>query len=208
MVHRVDMAAFEIHDDPDELRRILREKGFTKIPVYDEKIDKIIGLIYAKDFFLSPDRPLQQLVRPVRFVPAIVSLTQLLTHFRRTRTQLAIVVDEHGGVVGLVTVEDVARQIVGELAPQNESEQPSWQRLDARHYRVSGSVNIRDWAEEFGIRQWDQRVTTLGGLIVTRLGRPAETGDRVRFGNLLLTVESLRGRRIEWVLLELTEGKT
>ncbi len=207
MVHRVDMIAFEIHDDPDELRRLLRENGFAKIPVYEEKIDKIIGLIYAKDFFLNPDRPLQQLVRPVKFIPELISLTQLLNHFRKTRTQLTIVVDEYGGVVGLATIEDVARQIVGELAPEDESEKPQWQKLDDYHYRVSGSVNVREWAEEFGVPNWDQRVTTLGGLIVTRLGRPAEIGDRIKIGNLLMTVESLRGRRVEWVLLELADGQ-
>jgi putative hemolysin len=207
MVHRVDMIAFEIHDDPDELRKILRENGFAKVPVYDEQIDHIIGLIYAKDFFLNPNRPLQQLVRPVKFVPELVTLTQLLNHFRRTRSQLSIVVDEYGGVVGLATVEDVARQIVGELAPEDEDEKQQWEKLDDRHYRVSGSVSIRDWADEFSVAQWDERVTTLGGLIVTRLGRPAETGDRVLIGNLLMIVESLRGRRIEWVLLELMNGQ-
>lgn len=204
MVHRTEMTAFEIEDDPDELRRLLREKGFAKIPVYENEIDNIIGLIYAKDLFLARHRPLRQLLRPVQFVPEIINLTQLLRHFRRTRTQLAIAVDEYGGVVGLVTIEDVARQIVGELVP-DQSEVPQWHRLGPRQYRVAGSVHIREWAEQFHVRQFDDRVTTLGGLIVTRLGRPAVVGDQVQLGNLVLTVEKLTGRRIEWVLLELTE---
>ncbi len=206
MFHRVDMVAMEIHDDPDELRRLLRESGLSKLPVYEESIDNIVGLVYAKDLFLEPNRPLKELVKPVRYVPEMISLTQLLGHYRRTRTQLAVVVDEYGGVVGVASVEDVAKQIVGELVPDQQSDEPDWQQLDPRRYRVSGSVNIRDWAEEFDVRLLDERVTTLGGLIVTRLGRPAVVGDQVRIGNLLLTVESLRGRRIEWVLLELTEA--
>ncbi len=206
MVHRTNMVAFEIHDDPDELKRILRENRLAKIPVYEQTIDHIIGLVYAKELFLHRHRPLRQLVRSVRFVPEIINLTQLLTHFRRTRTQLAIAVDEFGGVTGLVTVEDVARQIVGELAPA-EAEAPMWERIGPRQFRVSGSMNIRDWAERFHARGLTDDVTTLGGLILSRLGRPASPGDEIRLGNLKLTVERLRGRRIDSILLELANGQ-
>ena len=208
MVPRVDIVAFEIHDDPDELRQIMRERRFTKLPVYDETIDRIIGLIYAKDLLLDPDRPLATMVRPVRFVPELITLTQLLAEFRRTGTQLAVVVDEHGGVVGLVTIEDVAEQIVGELTlPGEPDDRPSWEKLDERRYRISGGTSIRDWSEQFQVRGRDEGVTTLAGLMLAWLGRIPAVGDRVRMGNLLLTVESLRGRRIEWILLELINGK-
>jgi CBS domain containing-hemolysin-like protein len=156
--------------------------------------------------FLHRHRALRQLVRPVHFVPEIIRLTQLLTHFRRTRTQLAIAVDEFGGVTGLVTIEDVARQIVGELASADD-EEPMWERLGPRQYRVSGSMNIRDWAEQFHAPGFTEDVTTLGGLVLTRLGRPAQPGDKIQLGNLRLTVETLRGRRIDWILLELAEGQ-
>jgi len=207
MVPRADIVAFEVHDDPDELRRRFRQQHLAKLPVYEDEIDRIIGLVYAKDFFLEPHRPIRELVRPVRFVPEIITLTQLLAHFRHTRTQLAIAVDEHGGVVGLVTVEDAAEQIVGDLAPAERPEEPSWERLDERRYRVSGGISIREWAEEFHVRPLDERVTTLAGLVLARLGRPAVAGDQVRLGNLLLTVEALHGRRIEWVVLELLDGQ-
>lgn len=205
MVPRMDMIAFEVHDDVDQLRLLLRERGFAKLPIYDGSIDRTIGLAYAKDVFLNRGAPLRQLLRPVQFVPEIISLTQLLAHFRRTKTQLAIVVDEYGGVVGVVTVEDVASEIVGELDAE-EVPQPAWEQLDERHYRVSGDVDVREWAEQFKVRRTDEWVTTLGGLIITQLGRPAEAGDQVRIGNLVLTVESLRGRRIERVLIELADG--
>ncbi len=207
MVPRVDIVAFEVHDDPDELRRIMRERRLTKLPVYDESIDRITGLVYAKDLFLDPDRPLGSMMRPIRFVPELLTLTQLLAEFRRTGTQLAAVVDEYGGVVGLVTVEDVAEQIVGELTlPGEPSDQASWGKLADRRYRVSGGVSIRDWSEQFQVRGRDEGATTLAGLMLARLGRIPAVGDRVRMGNLLLTVESLRGRRIEWILVELANG--
>lgn len=206
MVPRVDIVAFDVHDNPDDLRRIMREKRLSKVPVYDETIDRPVGLVYAKDLFLNPTLTLQELVKPIRFIPELVTLTQLLRHFRATRTALALAVDEYGGVVGLVTVEDVAEQIMGELADSSEAEdEPTWERLDERRYRVSGRVNVRDWAEVFGVDRFDDRVTTLAGLVVSHLGRLPAVGDQFTLSNIRFTVESLRGRRIEWLRLELLE---
>ena len=175
-------------------------------PVYDETIDRPVGLVYAKDLFLNPTFQLQELVKPIRFIPELVTLTQLLRHFRATRTALALAVDEYGGVVGLVTVEDVAEEIVGELADSSEAEgEPAWERLDERRYRVSGGLNVRDWAEVFGVDRFDDRVTTLAGLVVSHLGRLPAVGDEFTLANIRFTVESLRGRRIEWLRLELLE---
>ncbi len=208
MIPRVDMTAFELYDDPEELARIFRERRFPKLPVYEESIDHIRGVVYAKDFFLDRDAALADLVRPVHFVPELITLTQVLAHFRRTRSQMAIAVDEYGGVVGLVSIEDVAEQIVGDLTlPGEDPERKLWEKIDARHYRVWGGVSIRDWSEQFDIRRIDERATTLAGLLVAKLGRVPAAGDQVRLGNLLLTVESLTGHRVEWILLELFNGE-
>lgn len=208
MVPRVDVLAFDINDDPARLRQLMRENRFTKLPVYDGEIDNMLGVVYAKDLFLNPAREPATLVRPVHYVPEIITLTQLINHFRRTRTQLAIVVNEYGAMVGLVTMEDVAKLIVGDLtAPAGADERPTWEKIDERRYRISGRISIDDWAEQFNIRGLDEPVTTLAGLILDRLGRLPEVGDQVRLGNFLLTVESLSGRRIEWVLLELLDGQ-
>ncbi len=207
MIPRVDIIAYDVQDPPGELQQLMKRHGFTKIPVYDEDIDRITGLIYAKDLLLHPGRPLSQLVRPVHFIPELITLTQLIEEFRRKRTQLAIAVDEFGGVVGLVTADDVADLIAGGLGPGGEGEDERlWVRLDERRYRVSGGMSIREWAEQFQMTRLDEEVTTLAGLILARLGRMPAVGDRIRMGNLLLTVESLRGRRIEWVLLELSDA--
>lgn len=204
MVPRVDMVAFELQDDPNELRRMMGEHHFPKLPVYDGDMDHIVGLAYAKDLFLNPHSKIEDILRPVRFLPEVITLTQALHHFQQTRSQLAIVVDEHGGVVGLVTLEDVAEEIVGELtAPEAEEQQPDWERLGPARFRVSGQLSIRDWAEQFHVGQLDPRVSTLGGYIVARLGRIPDLGDQVCIGNLQLTVETLHKRRIEWVIVEL-----
>jgi putative hemolysin len=207
LVPRVDIIAFDLRDDPRELRRILRERRLTKLPVYDGDIDRLAGLIYAKDLLLHPHRALAEMIRPIHYIPENISLTQLLKEFRRRRTQLAAVVDEHGGLVGLVTVEDVAMLIVGELAPEGGGEEErQWERIDERHYRVAGGISIREWSEQFHISRLDEEVTTLAGLILARLGRIPAVGDQVRMGNLLLTIESMRKHRIEWVLIELLDG--
>ncbi len=144
------------------------------------------------------------MIRPVPFVPEIITLTQLLAHFKRTRTQLAIAVDEYGGMTGLVTVEDVAEQIVGDLSlPDEADDQPLWESLGRNRYRVHGGVSVREWGERFGLDPLEEPVTTLGGLVLARLGRLPSAGDQVRLQNVRLTVESLRGRRIEWLLVEL-----
>ena len=208
MVPRVDMTAFEINDDPDALRRLMREHRFAKLPVYEGDIDHVVGLIYGKDLFLDRDRPLVDLVKPVPFVPDLITLTQLLAHYRRTRTQMAIVVNEYGGVVGVVSVEDVAEQIVGELTlPEEASDQPAWERIDPRRYRVAGRVSVRDWSVQFHVRALAERATTLAGLVVSLLGRIPQVGDQVQIGNLTLTVEAMERRRVTWILLELADDE-
>ena len=208
MVPRVDMVACDIHDNPARLREMIRKHRFTKLPVYDASIDRIIGLVRAKDVFLNPSREPGTLVRPVKFVPEIITLTQLIEHFRRTHTQLAIAVNEYGETAGLVTIEHVATQIVGDLTTEGQpADKPAWIRLDERRYRVSGSISVHEWAEQFNFRAVEESVTTLAGLIQARLGRLPAAGDGVRLGNLALTVESVVGRRVEWVLLELSDIK-
>ncbi|NLX12334.1 MAG: HlyC/CorC family transporter, partial [Phycisphaerales bacterium] len=142
MVPRVDIEAFEVDDNPAELRRMMREQHFTKLPVYEEDIDRVLGVIHMKDVFLNPRQPLRELLRPVHFVPEQINLLQLLAHFRRTRSQMAMVVNEYGGIVGLVSMEDVAEEIVGELTlPGEESEKLTWVRLDEHRFRVWGGVS-------------------------------------------------------------------
>ena len=207
MVPRVDIAAFEIGEDPDELRDIMRTKQLNRLPIYRDNIDHIVGMVYARDLFLEPEASIEEVLRPVRFVPEIIKLTQLLKYFRQSRTHVAIAVDEHGGVVGMVSVQDVAERIVGELAaPPYGEDRPAWEQLDERRYRVSGSAEVREWAEHFNIHGLDERITTLAGLILAQLGRLPVVGDQVRISNLLLTVDSLRGRRIDWLVVELIDA--
>ncbi len=206
MVARVDIVAYDVNDPPEGLRAIMRDTRLKKVPVYDGAIDRIVGLVYAKVLFFNPDKPLRQVVSPVRFVPDIITAEQLLLHFRKTRSQFAIAVDEFGGVSGLVTLEDVMERIVGEIRqPGQAPEAPEVQRISEREYEVDARLSVRFWSEQFGLGEVSERVGTVGGLMAERLGRALQPQDTVRVRNLELTVLSMTGRRPDRIRLLLAD---
>lgn len=198
MIPRVEIVAYDVNEPAEGLKALMRETRLKKIPVYDESIDDIVGLIYAKVLFLNPDKPLRALVAPVRFLPDLATCEHLLQHFRETRTQLAIAVDEYGGVAGLVALEDVLEVIVGDISgPEEAPREPEIEQLSEFEYSVSGSLDVRYWAEMFYLPPQFNHVATVGGLVTAELGRPAHVGDVVRIGNLEVTVTKVQGRRID-----------
>ena len=132
MVPRVEVRTYDLNAPVEGLRELMRSTRRKKVPVYDRTVDNIVGLIYAKVLFLNPDKPLRSLVQPVRFVPELITCEQLLLHFRSTKTQLAIAVDEYGGMAGLVTLEDVLEAIVGDLQGPGEAPAPSTSSTSSR----------------------------------------------------------------------------
>ena len=207
MVPRVEVAAYDLNASADGLRELMRQTRLKKIPIYDGSIDNIVGLVYAKMLFLEPDRPLREVVTSVDFVPELATCEHLLQHFRQTRTQLAIAVDEHGGMAGLVTLEDVLEEIVGEISdPEEEPGEPEIRPLTDTEYDISGRLDVRYWAETFGLPRQTERVTTVGGLVTARLGRSARIGDVVRLSNVDLSVTSVHRRRIERLRLRLLDA--
>ncbi len=206
MVPRVDVVAFDISGTPADLLALFRESRLMKIPVYEGDIDRIIGLVYARDVLPGSDRPFRERVRPVQFVPEQMRLAQLLTHFRNTRTQVAIVVDEYGGVAGLVTLEDVLEHIVGEIRDEDlPPPRPEVEPVDDG-FSVAGRLSVRALAQALGPEVLDDRVDTIAGLFVARFGRIPGVGDQVRVANLVMTVEAVLGRRIDRVRLRLENG--
>jgi len=206
MVPRVDLKAFDIDSHPEDLRRFMQEHRLKKVPVYRGDIDHIVGLIYAKSLFLHEQQDLRRLLRPVRYVPEQMRLDQLLEHFRHTKTQIAIVVDEFGGTAGLVTLEDALESVVGEIEPPERAPSvPSVEQIDDRTFLVAGGLSLREWADALGRRLRDPSVATLAGLVLAELGRVPQPGDVVRIGNVQLTVHQMRGRRVERLKIELID---
>ncbi len=204
MVPRVDIVAFDISRPVDDLVALFRETHFMKLPVYEEAIDQILGVLYARDVLPNPDPSLREIVRPVQFVPEQMRLDQLLGHFRRTRTQTAAVVDEYGGVAGLVTLEDVLEHIVGDIHDEEVTpSQPDVEALEEGVFSVAGRLSVRALAQALGPEVLDDRVDTIAGLVVARIGRLPAVGEQVRLANIVMTVETMTGRRIDRVRIRL-----
>jgi putative hemolysin len=201
MVPRVDMVAFDLAGTRDALIAELRRSHLKRMPVYRGDFDHIVGIVHSRDVLLNPDQPVEQLVRPILFVPELATLERLLEQLRVGGRQLAIAVDEYGGAAGLVTLEDVVEEIVGELHDPNDKADEPYRRISDDEYRVRGDLSIRDWSELFGHRIGTPRADTLAGLVAAELGRVPVKGDRVCVRNLELTVEAMRRRRVEWVHL-------
>ncbi len=210
MVPRVDVVAYDVNDPSAGLAELFRNTGLRRIPVYEGDVDHVLGIVHAKRLLLNPDKPLRELAAEVFFVPEAADLEKVLLQFRVRRRQMAVVVDEYGGTAGLVTLEDVLEQIVGEI-PDDEGEAPPGpvvERIGPTQYRVDGMLAIHAWVEAFKMDLDIERYSTIGGLVVSLLGRPAGQGDEVIYRNLRFVVESLRGRRVDKVRLELREAES
>lgn len=197
MVPRVDIIAFDLADERGRLIELIRVHRLLRIPVYEESIDGVIGFIHAKEVLLQPGTPLRSLVRPCNFVPEQARVDDLLTHFRKTRSQIAIVVDEYGGLAGIVALEDIAEAVVGDIAsPDEPAVGPPVQRVDDRNYLVDGALDVTDFADAFGVPVEGGRTRTVGGWMAERLDRIPAMGDAVDAANVRIVVTATRGRRV------------
>ncbi|MHC4071898.1 MAG: hemolysin family protein [Planctomycetota bacterium] len=196
---RVDMTACAVTDSADAAKRKMEENHLTKIPVYVGAIDNIIGLVHLRQILLQDDVSLDKIVQKVNFVPEQKTIESLLEFFRKSRTDTAIVVDEYGGIAGYVCLEDIAEELFGQIEPESETEPVT--QTGPFEYRLAGSLAIHDWAEVLGIDLAETRQVTIGGLVTALLGRIPRPGDQAYLKNLKFTVEKVRKRRIETLLL-------
>ncbi len=196
MVPRIDVVAFEVNGGVDEFRRMIEKHPVNRVPIYERNIDNIIGIVYTRAVLLSDTPGIRPHLRPVpMFVPEVARIEPLLRQFRERGCQFAVAVDEYGGWAGIITLEDVVEQIVGEIRDEFDTGVEPVRQTGPDQYVLSGDVSIRDWCEIFGIDLDLAEVATLGGFLMLQLGRLPREGDTVRLGNLLFTVQKLTGRR-------------
>ncbi|MEQ9454175.1 MAG: hemolysin family protein [Phycisphaeraceae bacterium] len=213
MIPRVDIRSFDIHGKASELMELIRTSGLRHIPVTDGDLDHVIGLLYSRQVLVAQPKTragVRKLIRQVRYVPAVATVDRLLVDLRKSGTTFAIVVDEYGGTAGLITLEDVAEHMVGDIAGEYEaSGRPLVQMVGLGRWRVGGDLAVHDWPDIFGrevlLEQGQEtfEASTLGGLVMAMLGRLPKPGDKLEVGNVRFTVESMQGRRIETLLLEM-----
>src|SRR3954447_21167974 len=210
MIPRIAIAALPATSTMEEAIDKVVEEGHSRVPVYEESVDEVIGILYAKDLlpFLkgnAASRPsLRSLLRTPVFVPESMSIDDLLHEFQRRKVHIAIVLDEYGGTAGLVTIEDLLEEIVGEIQDEYDVEEPMVVRLSESEARVDGRADIDDLVELFDIDLGlddDDEYDTVGGLIYHRIGGVPSPGDQVDVDGLQLTVESTDGRRVGKVLV-------
>jgi CBS domain containing-hemolysin-like protein len=212
MVPRVDIVGIE-RDAPwtEAMDRVLSSEH-ARLPVYDDTIDRIVGILYAKDLLpivltkRVPDDGWPVLIRPATFVPGSKIIEQQLRDFRATGTHIAIVVDEYGGTAGLVTIEDILEEVVGDIRDEYDVEEPPIEEQEGRRYWVSGRVSLDDLSTALGHRFDRDDVATVGGLIFQALGRVPRAGEELTLDGFRIVVERVTRRRIERVYFERLEA--
>lgn len=200
---RVDMISAEITAPRDQTLSLMNDNDLTKIPVHQGEIDNILGIVSLRDLLLTPDKPLKKLIASADFVPEQKTIESLFEFFRSTCTDTAIVVDEYGGVAGMVSIEDCMEEILGPIEPNDQLE--PIEQIGPLQYRLAGNLAIHDWSEAFGINLTQSRMTTIAGLTTALLGKVPKTGDTAKIKNLKLTVEKMHKHRIHSLLLTFEE---
>ena len=219
MVPRIDMLALDVNTPlPDAVDALLKS-GYSRVPVFEETVDNTLGLLYAKDLLRAWREgdelgSLRNLLREAYFVPEAKKVDELLAEMQSLRIHMAIVVDEYGGVAGLVTLEDIVEEILGEIQDEyDQGEEAPYQKMEDGKYMFLGRIDLDDFNEIMESDLPSDEADTLGGYIYSRLGRVPTVGEQVRTGKLLLTVEQVSARRIRkvsarWLPAEIQKEET
>jgi CBS domain containing-hemolysin-like protein len=208
MTPRTEMDALDIESTLDDTLALVEESGRSRYPVYEETIDNIIGLVLAKDLIPILRSPpsgfsLRSIMRPVHVVPGSREVEEVLSDFKRLKVHMAIVLDEFGGTAGLVTMEDLLEEIVGEILDEYDEPPEHLERESPDLVIVPGGTNIGELNERFGLSVPEDDYTTIGGYIFGALGRLAVVGDRITAGGAVFTVRGMDGRRIDSLAVDL-----
>ena len=206
MVPRPDIVAVEIGRRLHDVEDVMLRHGYSRIPVYREDLDHCEGFVYAKDLLRAlhqgqQDLPLPQVMRPVHFVPDSKKVNELLREMQRHKFHAALVTDEYGSVAGLVTLEDVLEELVGEIEDEYDPDEPELVPVSDGVYRVEGAMPVHDLGELLGVELPSEEWDTVGGLMLGLLGAIPKEGQEVRYQNLVFRAEKVQRRRVVSVLV-------
>jgi magnesium and cobalt exporter, CNNM family len=212
MIPRIDMVTLDGDAEVEKMVDAVNESGHSRIPVYRGNVDKVIGILYSKDLlkliqegqFETGGQKLADMVRPAYFIPESKKIDEVLDEFRSQRIHMAVVIDEYGGTAGLVTLEDVIEEIVGEIEDEFDEEEELVTWVDDTSVRLDPKLSLDDLEELVGVdlnnAEGAETSETLGGLIYEAAGKVPSRGDRVEIANFVVTVEGVSGQRITRVL--------
>lgn len=205
MVPRIDILAFDVNTPIESAMETLIKTGHSRVPIYEDTVDNIQGLLYAKDLLRvwqegGEDRRIADLLREAYFVPEAKKVDELLAELQAKHIHMAIVVDEYGGVAGLVTMEDIVEEIVGEIQDEyDQAEELLYQRINEDEYIFLGRIDLDDFNDIMHTHIDKSEADTLGGFCFNERGRVPIIGDQIEIDHLLLTVELVSGQRIRKV---------
>ncbi|ENZ04010.1 HlyC/CorC family transporter [Clostridium thermobutyricum] len=203
MIQRVDVTAIDINDDYKEILRVIKEEQFSRIPVYDDSIDNIIGVLNVKDLIIAGERKgefkVKDYMREAFFTFEFKKITELFNEMKKTRNHLAIVLDEYGGTVGIVTIEDLIEEIVGDIEDEYDQERDMIEVIKEDEYIVDGSSRLDDVSELIGVNMESEEFDSVGGLIIGALGRIPEDKEEVIIDRIKFIVEEVDKNRIKKV---------
>jgi len=212
MVPRIDVTGVPLETPMLEALEVILKAGHSRIPVYRDSIDNIQGILYAKDLLrylrdARTDTPLAKIVRPAYFIPESKKVDELLQELQQRKVHMAVVVDEYGGTAGLVTIEDLLEEIVGEIQDEYDAEEPTVEEVNSYEYLFDARVSIDEVNKLLGVELPSEGGDTLGGFIYSQLGKVPALGDRIEFENVTIEVLSVNGRRIKQVRATVTTSE-
>ena len=208
MIPRIDVFALDIHSSLEEVRERVSEAGHSRVPLYDGSIDKIIGILFVKDLLRVPHDgtgDLGSLARKIYFVPEGKKIDDLLREFQLSKKHMAVVVDEYGGTAGIVTLEDILEEIVGEIRDEHDYETLLIEQISPSSYNVAGRMNLEDLEEALGISLPMEEVDTLGGFLYNLIERVPDEGEEIEYHGIHFRIHRLDGQRIAEVHLDLPQ---
>lgn len=203
---RVDVAAVDINWDKEKIAKVFAETEFSRLPVYDETIDNISGILYQKDFFNHSDLPVSKLVKPVKFIFSSMKISRLLKLFQESKCHMVVVNDEYGGTEGIVTLEDVIESLVGEIYDEHDEVVEDIVKLSETNYKVLGSTSIDKFLETFELEleeeDDDSDITTVSGFAAHNLEKIPDEGDVFEHKNLKIKITKTDSNRVVEAMVE------
>ena len=207
LTHRVDLEAVSIHASNEEAAAVFTASRFSRLLVYEDSIDKIVGVIHHKDMYKGSgltDAPVRKIMTPPTFVYQTEKVDDLLQKLRSTKSHIAVVIDEYGGTLGIVTMEDILEELVGEIWDEHDEVEEPFRRLDEHTHMIDCSVTLDDFCDYFGINCESDSIS-LGGWIMEQMGRIPGEGDCLHYENLTVTVSKTDEHRVEFVTVTVNE---
>lgn len=213
MTPRTDIIAVNVDASIDEILEVIVEENFSRIPVYEDSIDNVIGLLYVKDLFALIKKTteweisLKDIIRPAYFVPEYKKIDELFKEMQKSKTHIAIVIDEYGGTAGLITIEDLLEEIVGNIFDEYDDEVLEYEQLDDNTYIVSGMLSMSEINDLLHVDLPEEEFDTISGMILSLSGKMPEVGEEVQFDDIEFRIEEVDDKRISKIKIQKIDSK-